>query len=455
MTIARVLVANRGEIAVRVIQACQALGIETTVAVSEADRKSLPAQMADRAVCIGPARPADSYLKIEAIIAAALGTKADAVHPGYGFLAEEPGLAEACERSGLRFIGPRPETVRLMGNKLAARAVVSEYGIPVVPGSKKVRNLKEASAAAKEIGFPILLKAAAGGGGRGIKIATDLRELRGSLATAAAEARAAFGNDALYLERYIPNARHIEVQLLGDQHGHVIHLGERDCSLQRRYQKVVEEAPVPSIAQTLREEIRSAAVTIGRNMRYENAGTVEFILDQDSGKFYFLEMNTRIQVEHPVTEMITGVDLVKEQISIANGHPLTISQSDVRFMGHAIECRITAESPRHAFRPSPGRIIEWRPAQGPGIRVDSHCYAGYTVPPHYDSLLAKLIVQGKNRVGAVGRMQQALHNFMVSGIETTIPFLQSVICHLDYVKGKVNTRWLENFLAALCLEQSP
>ena len=449
MSIARVLVANRGEIAVRVIRACRALGIEAVVAVSEADRKSLPARMADRAVCIGPARPADSYLKVEAIIAAALGTKADAVHPGYGFLAEEPELAGACEKSGLKFIGPRPESVRLMGNKLAARAVVSKQGIPVVPGSKKVHNFKEAATVAKEIGFPILLKAAAGGGGRGIKIATDPGELRGSFETASAEARAGFGDNTLYLERYIPNARHIEVQLLGDRHGHVIHLGERDCSLQRRYQKVVEEAPAYAIAAPLREEMRRAAVAIAGNMGYENAGTVEFILDQDSGKFYFLEMNTRIQVEHPVTEMITGIDLVREQISIADGHPLTISQSDVRFTGHAIECRITAESPWHAFHPSPGRITEWRPPQGPGIRVDSHCYAGYTVPPYYDSLLAKLIVGGKNRVEAIGRMQQALHSFIVSGIETTIPFLQSVICQLDYVKGKVNTRWLENFLARL------
>lgn len=443
MNITRVLVANRGEIAIRVIKACRALGIESVAAVSEADRESLAAQIADRAVCIGPARSSESYLKIESIICAALGTRADAVHPGYGFLAEKPELAEACEKYGLRFIGPRPENIRQMGNKLLARAVVGDYGIPVVPGSKKVKNLQQASGIAGEIGFPVLFKAAAGGGGRGIKIVTEPKELKGAFETAAAEARAAFGDETLYLERYIPNARHIEVQVLGDRFGNVIQAGERDCSLQRRYQKVIEEAPAPCLPEALREEIRQAGATIAREMRYENAGTVEFIVDQDQQKFFFLEMNTRIQVEHPVTEMITGIDLVQQQIRIADGQPLVIAQSDVSFNGHAIECRITAESPSHGFRPCPGRITAWEPPEGSDIRVDSHCFAGYVVPPFYDSLLAKLITRGDDRHEAVKRMQDSLARFTVSGIDTIIPFLGFLMRQPDYIEGRVNTRWLE------------
>ncbi|OGP28486.1 MAG: acetyl-CoA carboxylase biotin carboxylase subunit [Deltaproteobacteria bacterium GWA2_57_13] len=443
MSITRVLVANRGEIAVRIIKACRALGIESVAAVSQADKESLPARTADRAVCIGPPRSADSYLKIESIIAAALGTGSNAVHPGYGFLAEKPELAEACAKHGLTFIGPRPENIRQMGNKLLARAAVSEFGIPVVPGSKKVKNLAEASRIAQEIGFPVLCKAAAGGGGRGIKIVADPKQLREAFETAAAEARAAFGDDTLYFERYIPNARHIEVQVLGDRFGNVIHVGERDCSLQRRYQKVIEEAPAPRLSEALREEIRQAAATVARNLHYENAGTVEFIVDQDRGAFYFLEVNTRIQVEHPVTEMITGIDLVQEQIRIADGQPLSLSQSEVRFSGHAIECRITAESPSHGFRPCPGSIVDWRPPEGPSVRVDSHCFSGYVVPPFYDSLLAKLITRGDDRSEAVERMRLALENFTVRGVDTVIPFLRFLLHHPDYTAGKVNTRWLE------------
>jgi len=449
MAISRVLVANRGEIALRVIKACRALGIESVLAVSDADRESLPARMSDRVVCIGPARATESYLKVEAIIAAALGSGADAVHPGYGFLAERPELAEACAKEKIKFIGPSAESIRQMGNKLLARDLARRYAIPLIPGSEKVGNSKEAALAAKEVGFPILLKAAAGGGGRGIKIVTESGELQGAFETAAAEARAAFGDETLYIERYIPNVRHIEVQVLGDRFGNAIHVGERDCSLQRRHQKVIEEAPAYSISGRLREEIRKAAVTIAKNIEYENAGTVEFILDQDSERFYFLEMNTRIQVEHPVTEAITGIDLVKEQIRIADGHALSLSQSQVTFSGHAIECRITAESAQDGFRPSPGQITRWNPSAGPDIRVDSHGYAGYSVPPFYDSLLAKLIVRGDNRIRAVGRMQEALASFVVSGIETTIPFLRVLVCQLDYVKGKVNTKWLEGMLASL------
>lgn len=443
MSIGRILVANRGEIALRIIKACRDLEIESVVAISEADRGSLPSRMANRSVCIGPARSSESYLKVEAIVAAALGTRSDAVHPGYGFLAEEPGLAEACEKHGLIFIGPKPDSIRQMGNKLAARAAVGAYGIPVVPGSKSVDSLADASAIAEETGYPVLLKAAAGGGGRGIKIVREPSELRGAFETAAAEARAAFGDETLYIERYLPNARHIEVQVLGDRQGNVIHVGERDCSLQRRYQKVVEEAPAYSIPERMRKAIRTAAVTAAKNIHYENAGTVEFIFDQDNNQFYFLEMNTRIQVEHPVTEMITGIDLVKEQIFIADGQPLRFKQGDIRFSGHAVECRITAESPQDGFRPGPGSITEWQPPEGAGIRIDSHCFAGYYVPPYYDSLLAKLITRGTDRQDAMKQMRQALASFQVKGIETNISFLRFLIDQPDYVSGKVNTRWLE------------
>ena len=446
MGIGRVLVANRGEVAVRIIRACRDLKIESVAAVSEADRESLPARLADRVVCIGPPRAAESYLNVKAIIGAALGTGCDAIHPGYGFLAEDPELAEACAQNDIRFIGPRPESIREMGNKLNAREMVQRFGTPIVPGSMKVGSLSEGSATAAEMGFPVLLKAAAGGGGRGIKIVSKREELETAFTTAAAEARTAFGDETLYMERYIPNARHIEVQILGDHFGNVIHVGDRDCSLQRRYQKVVEEAPAPNLSDSLREEIRAAGVTIGREMRYENAGTVEFLVDQDASRFYFLEMNTRIQVEHPVTEMITGIDLVQEQIRIADGQQLRFSQGDIRFTGHAVECRITAESPKDGFRPCPGPILQWRPAEGPGIRVDTHCYLGYRVPPYYDSLLAKLIVRGDSRVKTIGGVQRALENFVVSGIETTIPFLHLLVCQMDYVRGKVNTRWLEDKL---------
>ncbi len=446
MNISRVLIANRGEIALRVIKACQALGIESVVAVSEADRNSLPSRLADRSVCIGPARSSDSYLKVEAIITAALGTRSDAVHPGYGFLAEKPELAEACEKHQLRFIGPRAENIRQMGSKLLARAAASEYGIPIGSGSGKVQSFEAAARMAEQVGFPLLLKAAAGGGGKGIKIVTEGKGLREAFETAAAEARAAFGDPTLYIERYISNARHIEVQVLGDRFGNVIHLGERDCSLQRRYQKVIEEAPAYSVSPSLREKIHEAAVTLVKNVRYENAGTVEFILDQDRGEFYFLEMNTRIQVEHPVTEMVTGTDLVQEQILIADGQPLRLSQSSIRVSGHAIECRINAEAPARGFQPSPGKIVEWMPPQGAGIRIDSHCFPGYVVPPYYDSLLAKTIVRGADRSEAIDRMRIALRDFSIKGVDTTIPFLSFLLKQTEYIEGKVNTRWLEKQL---------
>ncbi len=444
--VSRVLIANRGEIAVRIIRACEGLGIDTVLAVSEADRDSLPARLAGRAFCIGPPAATASYLNIKAIVTAALATGADAVHPGYGFLAESSELAEACAAERITFVGPKPEQIRMMGNKLQARLLARQCGVPVLSGSEKVRSYEEAAALAEQIGFPVILKAAAGGGGRGMKIIAAPRDMRPLFASAAAEARTAFGDDTLYLEKFIANARHIEVQLLGDSYGNVIHLGERDCSLQRRHQKVVEEAPAPDIAASRRAEIHQAAVTLARNIRYENAGTVEFIVDQDTGAFYFLEMNTRIQVEHPVTEMITGIDLVQEQLRIARGEPLRFSQSDVVIRGHAIECRITAESPAEGFRPSPGPIVEWCPPEGPNLRLDTHCYSGYVVSIFYDSMLAKLIVYGSSREEAVERSRRALERFRIVGIATNLPFLRFVMTHPDFAAGRVNTHLVEELI---------
>ena len=441
--ITRVLIANRGEIAVRVIRACRALDVETVLAASEADRNSLPAQMADRVLCIGPAPSAGSYLNVGTIIEAALGSGSDAIHPGYGFLAERPELSRACMDNGLVFIGPSPQHIETMGDKLAARQAVAALGIPVVPGSGLIDDFSNASATAENIGYPILLKAAAGGGGKGMKAVYRPDDLETVYREAAAEARSAFGDGRMYLESYIPNARHVEVQVLADRHGNNVHLFERDCSVQRRYQKLIEEAPAPRLSCHIREKLCQAALGITRAIKYENAGTVEFILDQDKGSFYFLEMNTRIQVEHPVTEMTTGFDLVQEQIRVAQGEPISFSQSQVVPRGHAIECRINAEQPRDDFRPSPGRVTRWEPPEGTGIRVDSHCYAGYVVPPFYDSLLAKLIVIGNTRMEAIARLQRALANFHVAGVDTTIPFLASLVERADFIAGWVNTGWLE------------
>ncbi|TAK85387.1 MAG: acetyl-CoA carboxylase biotin carboxylase subunit [Betaproteobacteria bacterium] len=443
MSISRVLVANRGEIAVRIITACQALGIDTVLAISEADRDSLPSRMAGRTVCIGPARAADSYLNIKAIVASALGTGSDAIHPGYGFLAESAELAQACRSAGITFIGPTPEQIRVMGNKVLARTLADRYGLPVLPGSEKFFSYKHALTIAEKVGLPVMIKAAAGGGGRGMKVVTNAADLQRAFESAAAEARAAFGDDSLYVERFIPNARHIEVQVFGDRYSNVIHLGERDCSLQRRHQKLIEETPAPGIDERLRERIHEAGVTLAREMQYENAGTVEFVLDQDAKTFHFLEMNTRIQVEHPVTEMITGIDLVQEQIRVAGGDALRFKQSDVRFSGHAIECRINAEIPKENFRPCPGRIGTWVPPEGAHVRLDTHCYAGYTVPPHYDSLLAKLIVHGADRGEALQRMRWALDHFVVAGVGTTLEFLRFVVGHPEFESGRVSTRLVE------------
>lgn len=444
--ISRVLIANRGEIAVRIIKACKELGIESVVVVSEADRQGLPAKLADRAVCIGPPHPRESYLKTEAIISAALGTKSDAIHPGYGFLSERPELAKACQEYGLEFVGPQAGHIEQMGNKLLARQIVQECEVPVVPGSEKVSSYQEALEVVQRVGFPVLLKAAAGGGGRGMRIASEPDELKAAFDLAAGEANAAFGDATLYIERYIPNARHIEVQIIADRFGNTVHLGERDCSSQRRYQKVIEEAPAPSLSMDLRQSICQAAVKIAQNIGYENAGTVEFIFDQDNQKYYFLEMNTRIQVEHPVTEMITGVDLVKEQIRVAANNPLSFSQSDIKFSGHAVECRINAESTRKGFMPCPGQIFGWRQPEGPQVRVDTYCKQGSTVLPYYDSLIAKLIVKGGSRKEAIDTMADALETFTINGIETNIPFLKFLIGQDDFVNEKMNTRWVEKML---------
>jgi acetyl-CoA carboxylase biotin carboxylase subunit len=445
-TLSRVLVANRGEIAVRIIKACQKLGIETVLAMSDADRDTLAAKMADRTVCIGPATPLESYLKVNTIVTAALGTDADAIHPGYGFLAEQPELGEVCNQNDVVFIGPKPDTIRGMGDKLVARKTAIELGVPVIPGSALITDLQQGWQEAEKIGFPILLKAAAGGGGKGMKAVYKPEEMETVFMEASAEAMAAFGDDRLFAERFIPNARHIEVQILADSIGNCIHLFERDCSLQRRYQKVIEEAPSMAVSTGLRKQMCEAAINLAKSIGYENAGTIEFVLDQDEGRFYFLEMNTRIQVEHPVTEMVADVDLVAEQLRVAAGDSLKLDQEEIKITGHAIECRINAESPDANFRPSPGRILKWEVPQGDGIRVDTHCFEGYFVPPYYDSLLAKLIVIGKDRAEAISKMAYALSNFHVTGIETNIEFLSAIVAHPDFKAGKTNTRWLESIL---------
>ncbi len=444
--VSRILVANRGEIAVRIIRACQSMGIESVAVFSSADRDSLATRIADRAVCLGPPRATDSYLNMDLLITAALGTRSDAMHPGYGFLAEKPELTEACERQGIIFIGPSAENIRQMGNKLWARRMAGQCGVPTVPGSEGLRDLAEAARIAQEIGFPILLKAAAGGGGRGMKIIRDEQGLQESFDTLSAEVESSFGDGTLYMERHIPNARHVEVQVLGDHFGNVVHLGERDCSIQRRHQKLIEEAPSPMLAPGLRREIWEAATTMARDMGYRSAGTIEFILDLEWGRFHFLEMNTRIQVEHPVTEMVTGMDIVQEQIRIAGGQRLSFTQEDVQFRGHAIECRINAESPFRGFLPCAGRIETWIPPQGSGLRIDSHCFPGCTVPPYYDSLIAKVIATGADRLKAMERMGSGLDRFVITGVDTTIPFHKLVLKHPDFREGRVNTRWLEDVL---------
>jgi acetyl-CoA carboxylase, biotin carboxylase subunit len=444
MRIRRTLIANRGEIAVRVIRECRELGVESVLAVSAADRVGLAAKLADRTVCLGPAPSSQSYLSIPLIVQAALSTGCDAIHPGYGFLSEKAEFARTCEQEAITFIGPSSTTIEAMGDKLTARQIAQSAGVPVVPGSLRVDSTEEALSNAEKIGYPIMMKAAAGGGGRGVFVADYPEDIAQSFETASAEAKAAFGDGSLFLERYVPNARHIEVQILADHHGHAIHVGERDCSLQRRYQKVVEEAPAGILPPSIKERIFEAALKLVAEVRYVNAGTVEFLYDIDRQDYYFMEMNTRIQVEHPVSEEISGLNLVREQIRIAAGEDLKVSQTDVKFKGHAIECRINAESPANGFRPSPGRITRWKPPSDRDIRLDTHCYEGYFVPPFYDSMIAKLVVWGSDRNSAVQQMRKALELFEVVGISTNIEFLRGVFDHSDYRDGSVNTRWLEN-----------
>jgi len=439
----RLFIANRGEIAVRIVAACRKLGIETVVAISDADRHTRAAQIADRAVCIGPAPAAESYLKMEAIVSAAKGTGCDAVHPGYGFLAENAKFQRLCIENGLIFVGPSASAMSAMGDKLAARRIAGEIKLPVVPGSGQVDHPDKVRALGRQIGYPFLLKATAGGGGRGMRIVRSPDEIAGSFASARAEAQAAFDEPTLYVERYIERARHVEIQVVGDAYGKIVHFGERDCSIQRRHQKLIEESPSPAVDSDLRARMADAALRLAGHVGYVNAGTVEFMLDLDSMEFYFLEMNTRIQVEHPVTEMVTGIDLVAEQIRIARGEALSVSQDDVKLNGHAIECRINAEVPELDFMPSPGKIVTWAPPSGSGIRVDTHCYPGYIVPPFYDSLLAKVIVHGPDRDSAITRMVHALDTFKASGVGSTVRFNRAVVAHPDFREGRVTTRWVE------------
>ncbi len=440
----RVLVANRGEIAVRVIRACEALGIETVLAMSAADRDTMGAKLATRAVCIGPASSTQSYLNANLIAQAARSTHCDAVHPGYGFLSERYELAKLCEDNAIIFVGPSADSIRKVGDKLIARTMAAAAGVPIVPGSERVEDAEHAAATAANIGYPVMLKAAAGGGGRGVFVALNPAEIHTSFERASAEARAAFGDGSLYMERYIGNARHIEVQVLGDSHGNAIHLGERDCSIQRRYQKVIEEGPATILTPALRMRLHHAALSLVKHLNYRNAGTVEFLYDADRQEFFFIEMNARVQVEHPVSELITGVDIVQEQLRIAAGDALSVGQDSIKVTGHAIECRINAESPENDFMPRPGRINHWQPPQGEGIRLDSHCYSGYLVPPYYDSMIGKLLAHGVDRPAAIRRMSQALDQFRVDGIATNIEFHKAVLADDEYVAGRVNTKWLEN-----------
>jgi acetyl-CoA carboxylase biotin carboxylase subunit len=442
----KVLIANRGEIALRIHRACKEMGIQTVAVHSEADALAMHVKLADESVCIGPAPARLSYLNIPSIIAACEITGAQAVHPGYGFLSENARFAEIVEAHGLTFIGPKPEHIRLMGDKIAAKKAVQQAGIPVVPGSEGgVTDNKEAIRLADKIGYPILIKAAAGGGGRGMKVAYSRDEVKNALAAARAEASAAFGDDAVYLEKYLGNPRHIEIQIIADEYGNVAHLGERDCSLQRRHQKLLEEAPSPALNEEQRERIGETTRRAIAKLGYRGVGTVEYLYEND--EFYFIEMNTRLQVEHPVTEAVTGIDLVREQICIANGAPLSFKQEDVTIRGHSIECRINAEDP-DTFTPSPGTVNEFHAPGGLGVRLDSALYAGYKIPPYYDSLIGKLIVRGSTRKEALMRMDRALGEMIVGGVKTTTPLFQRLLKEPDFIAGKYDIRWLENWLKA-------
>ncbi|ACD95314.1 acetyl-CoA carboxylase biotin carboxylase subunit [Trichlorobacter lovleyi] len=441
----KILIANRGEIAIRVIRACKELGIKTVAVYSTADADSLHVKLADESVCIGPAPSSQSYLNINAIISAAELTDAEAIHPGYGFLSENAKFAEICEQCGITFIGPSAESMRVMGDKISARQAVIEHGVPILPGTKEnVKTVDEAVKIAKQIGFPVIIKATAGGGGRGMKIVHSQATLANAYATAKAEAQAGFGNPDVYIEKYCVEPRHVEIQVLADKHGNCIHLGERDCSIQRRHQKIIEEAPCPVLTPETRKAMGDAAIKAAKAVNYSSVGTVEFLLDK-SGEFYFMEMNTRIQVEHPVTEMITGVDLIREQIRSAAGLPLRYKQEDIKITGHAIECRINAEDP-FKFTPCPGKITAYHQPGGLGVRVDSFVYDQYTVVPHYDSMIGKLIVHAETREDAIRRMARALDEYIIEGIKTTIFFHKRIMTNKDFIEGNVDTSFLDRIV---------
>mgnify|MGYP005874960421 CR=1 FL=1 len=449
----RVLIANRGEIALRVRRACREAGIETVSVYSQADAEALHVQLATRSVCIGPPRAADSYLNPQALLSAAIATGCDGLHPGYGFLSENPEFADACAENGITFIGPSGDAIRKAGSKSAARDLMRAAGVPVTPGSDgPVSSVEDALAVAETVGYPVLLKASAGGGGRGIRRCDSSKDLPDAYAAAKAEANACFGNDEMYLEKLVLEPRHIEFQILADRQGHVIHLGDRDCSIQRRNQKLIEEAPARCLTPELREEMGRAAVKAAQAVRYEGAGTVEFLLDSDGQHFYFMEMNTRIQVEHPVTEMVTGLDLIKEQIKIAAGERLSMTQDDIHLTGHAIECRINAENPVKNFMPCPGKITNVHVPGGNGVRIDTHIYNDYQVPANYDSMLLKLIVHGEDRETAIAKMRSALGELVIEGIETNLDFQYEILSHEAYQKGDTDTHFIPTYFPQYCKE---
>lgn len=443
MAIRRLFIANRGEIALRIVRAAQALGIETVVAVSDADRDAAAARLADRVVVLGPAAASKSYLDPRLIVHAAKESGCDGLHPGYGFLSERAILPRLCADHGIAFVGPEPDVIDSLGDKLRARAMAKAAGVPLVPGSDSIATAADARREGDRIGYPVLLKASAGGGGRGMVIAHNGEEAEAGFQRAAAEAIAAFGDGTLFMERFVPEARHVEVQLMGDGRGQVLHFGERDCSVQRRYQKLIEEAPCAAMPEHLRAQLHQSAVALAASVNYRNAGTAEFLYDVQRQEFYFIEVNARIQVEHPVSEMISGFDLVQEQIRIAGGAGLSVSQAEVKLAGHAIECRINAEDSARDFLPSPGRITRWEPPAGAGIRLDSHMSAGAMIPPFYDSMVGKLIVHGATRADAIERLGEAIDAFVVEGVPTTLPLHRAIIAHPDFVANRIHTRWLE------------
>lgn len=440
----KILIANRGEIALRIHRACREMGIRTVAVHSEADADAMHVRLADESVCIGPPSSTASYLNIPSIMAAAEVTNADGIHPGYGFLSENAKFVDIVTEHGIKFIGPSADHIRLMGDKIEAKKTMKKYGVPCVPGSAgEVKTIEEAKTIAADIGYPVIIKASAGGGGRGMKVAIDAASISEAFSSARAESQLAFGNNAVYIEKYLSTPRHIEIQVLADGQGNVVHLGERDCSLQRRHQKALEETPSPALKAELREQIGKTVADAVRDMNYEGVGTIEFLFEND--EFYFIEMNTRLQVEHPITEMVTGLDLVCEQIKVAAGQKLTVSQEDISFNGHSIECRITAEDP-NTFAPSPGRVLDFHAPGGLGVRVDSGLYSGYSVPPYYDSLIAKLIVHGANRKECLMRLNRALEEFVVSGIKTTLPLHRRLMQNEQFLNGDYNIHWLEKFI---------